>query len=272
MTYLHHSFLLIRWLLWQTPLIGRFFGLKRSMFHRKGQLVAPSFGRAPGKRNDKLIVLGLPKSGNVWLASLLSDIFQLPIVHPFNDIHRSGITNFHGPLSYKIAFRKDLTQGVYIIRDVRDIVVSHYFYAQTADYRKHADPSAFYESIESFYYEYFLSKIVPRYNWLYHPQGYIEHGIPLVKYESLWDDTLPELERLFRRLGIDVERRQIEIAVDKNQIDNLRNKGREMTYRKMPETHFRKGGYGNYKNVLPPRVIEDLNCRFKIYLLRWGYY
>jgi signal transduction histidine kinase len=35
--------------------------------------------------------------------------------------------------------------------------------------------------------------------------------------------------------------------------------------------HYRKGGYGGYREELPPKVIADINHRYENLLLRWGY-
>lgn len=177
---------------------------------------------------------------------------------------------FHTPFSRKVYLRSDLIAGVYIIRDIRDIIVSYYHYSKTEDYRKFEDPTAYFNDIESFYYEYFLPKVVHRYEWINHPVDYVEHGLTLVTYESLWDDTKKELEKIFHHWNLPISREKIVESVDNNKIEKMSKNGKQV-WRKIPVTHFRKGGYGGYKNELPEQVLNDINERFSDYLKRWGY-
>ncbi len=245
---------------------------KHSVFHGKGKLCSDSFGKKIDRRgNSKVAIIGIPKSGNVWLRSLIADIMDMNVIHYLRDLDKPGVVSFHVKFSPRIYFRKDISCAVYLMRDIRDIIVSYYFYSQTDEYLQEMDPSCRFSDIDSFYYEYFLSKIITRYDWVNHPTKYIERGIPLVKYERLWDDPFRELERLFLRWGIEVAAENIERAIEKNTLANLQKTGRETSYRHTPQSHFRKGGYGGYANVLPDKVIQDINYRFCDYLRRWGY-
>ena len=103
-----------------------------------------------------------------------------------------------------------------------------------------------------------------------HAENYVGHGVPLIKYEDLWDNPEDQLRKLFLRWGLDVDKERIKMAVEKNRIDKLSKTGK-MTWKQIPTTHFRKGGYGGYKNSLPKKIIKDMNYRFGNYLRRWGY-
>tara|TARA_B100000315_G_scaffold240525_1_gene260444 strand:- start:615 stop:848 length:234 start_codon:yes stop_codon:yes gene_type:complete len=70
--------------------------------------------------------------------------------------------------------------------------------------------------------------------------------------------------------GIHVDEEKIQYSINKNIIDKLSKSGRK-TWVQIPKTHFRKGGYGGYKDILPKKVLEDINHRFGDYLRRWDY-
>ncbi len=245
---------------------------KHSVFHKKGRLCSNSFGKGiDSNSNKKIAIIGLPKSGNVWLRSLIADMMGMETIHYLRELSKPGIISFHRTLSARIWLRKDIVLAVYLMRDIRDIIVSYYFYSQTDDYHKNMDPSCYFNDIESFYYEYFLSKIIIRYDWFNHAHDYIERGVPLIKYEQLWDNPIQELERLCLRWGIPIKQEKIIQAVDKNRLDKLQSSGKATSYKQIPQSHFRKGGYGGYADVLPDKIIQDINDRFEDYLRRWGY-
>lgn len=261
-------------LLSKLPIINRCSSVFQSpVFHKKGQFYSKSYGKNIHRiKNGKVAVIGLPKSGNTWLMSLLKDCLDMEFVLIWDKEYKNkaGVGVFHNSFSPLVLYKRDLAGAVYIMRDIRDAIVSYYHYFQTEDYKRNEDPSSYYRNIESFYFEYFLSKIVHRYDWIHHAERYIEQGIPLVKYENLYDGPEVELGQLFLRWGIVVPIDKIKSAIENNSIDKLKKTGKT-AWRKIPASHFRKGGYGNYINVLPEIVLEDINFRFGNYLKRWGY-
>ncbi len=220
--------------------------------------------------NQKFFVIGLPKSGNVWLQSLICDALDQENVHPWRDYGRSGVSGFHSRLNAKTRFRDDVLRTVYVMRDIRDVIVSFYHYSKTEDYRTNEDPTADFSSMEQFYFEYFLPVITPIYGWEFHAAEYLSTGMSLVRYERLCDGPLEELSRLFRRWRIEVPRESIENAVTKNDIKKLKYDGKPM-HRMLPPSHFRKGGYGSYKTEMAEDILKDVEQRFGDYLMRWGY-
>lgn len=256
------------------PLLDKFERRQRSpIFHNPGQLCSPGFGKQVTKwKRNKIVVFGLPKSGNVWVMSLLADCFDLPSVAPWTKegLSHAGSTILHTPFSNMILYRRDFLFGVYLIRDIRDVITSFFHYSQTDFYRENADRSCYYNDIESFYFDYFLSKLVPRYNWLEHAEAYVSRGVPLLRYENLFDDPTRELQQLFKRWGLVVAEGKIEESVGKNSFTSLKEAGKQ-AFVKVPSTHFRRGGYGHYAECLTSRVLDDIQERFGGYLKRWGY-
>ncbi|QNL20893.1 sulfotransferase domain-containing protein [Hyphobacterium sp. CCMP332] len=259
------------------PLIGRLIYPKKnrgSVFKDASQFYGKALLKPfRPKGNSKIVIFGLPKSGNVWLLNLISDSLDINRVDFRKHKSKPGVSMIHDALNRRILLRSDIKRGVYLIRDVRDIVVSYFHYSKTEEYHQDfIDPFCHYEDIERFYFEYFLNVIVPKYDWLNHPETYVSSGLPMVRYEALWDDPKKEMHLLFKKLGIEVEEAKIDSAICNNDISVLSKKGKEINLGKqIPKSHFRKGGYGNYKNVLPQKVLNHINFHFKDYLLKWGY-
>lgn len=256
------------------PLIGRYlYPLynKNCIFHKPGDYYPKGYLKSyESISKPRILVSGLPKSGNTWIVNLVSACLDLETIFLHQKSGGKGVGMLHDPFSMRMAKRNDLSRGVYIMRDMRDCIVSYYHYVQTDYYKELNDPFCSYPDWESFYYEYFLGKIVRRYSWHTHAEAYIKHGMPLVKYERLVDDPVQELQNLFNRWGVKVEESRITEAIEANNIKRLQKEGKEM-WHNVPKTHFRKGGYGGYKEELPPAIIADINKRFGNYLERWGY-
>jgi len=219
--------------------------------------------------NGKIVVFGLPKSGNVWIKSLISDYFDLPGVEPVINVEKRGVGICHWAFRDDFLRRDDFLHAVYIMRDIRDIIISFFHYSQTERFLN-ARPEFHYRDIDSFYYEWFLSRMVTTYRWHTHAAEYAALGIPIVRYERLNSDPLGEFERLIRRWGLEVNKDRIRSAVEKNSIGQLKLTGKQLEVY-VPPDHFRKGGSGSYQDELPPHVLRDINERFAEFLSRWGY-
>jgi len=155
----------VKFLASKTPFVGKHLFSYGPIFRKKLNLDNNLFPcNVSNSKNRKIIVIGLPKSGNNWLRFLLADCLDMKVVRAWDDIGKSGVTGTHERISPSLMFRNDLVFAVYILRDIRDIVVSYYHYSQTDYFKKEIDSECFFEDIESFYFEYFLSKVVPSYD------------------------------------------------------------------------------------------------------------
>ena len=217
----------------------------------------------------KIVVFGFPKSGNVWLKSLLVDYFGLPPIEPMYDVDKPGVGITHRPLDRHILERPDFLHGACIIRDLRDVVVSFYKYTLTHRFRS-SRPEFHYDDIVSFYFDWFLSRSVASLKLLTHSERYARYGVPIVRYEKLRADTQGELKRLLNRWGLPVDEAKIQHAVDANQIEKLRKEGKALE-KPIAAEHFRVGAVGGYREELPDIVLKDIETRFAHVLRRWGY-
>jgi Sulfotransferase domain len=256
------------------PLFGRYIYPefnKRSIFCAPGKYYSSGIQyKIDSFPNAKVAIFGLPKSGNTWIYGLMADYLDMKPIHLDHDPKKSGVGMSHSTLNYNLKIRRDLARGVYIMRDLRDILVSFYYYIKTDYFKEMNDPYSNFDSIDRFYYEYFLMKMIYRYNWEAHPNEFVKAGIPLIKYEDLYDHPEKEFTALLRKLNLHIDENKIEKVIEKNQFSNVSNSGKTL-WKKVPSTHFRKGGYGQYKNEMSTELISDINERFGPYLKRWGY-
>lgn len=218
----------------------------------------------------KVVVFGFPKSGNVWLKSMLVDCLGLDPVEPLLDVGKPGVGITHRPFDSTIGNRPDFLHGVCIVRDPRDVVASYFRYSQTARFRS-ARPEFHHDDAEPFYFEWFLSRAAPAHRLLTHSERYARLGVPVVRYERLRRDPGDELRRLCLRWGVEVDGGAIGRAVDRNRIETLRRDGKVLE-KVITADHFAGGGQiGGYADILPGNVVRDIESRFGRVLRRWGY-
>jgi hypothetical protein len=217
----------------------------------------------------KIVVFGFPKSGNNWLKALLSDYFGVPGINIFNQRDARGVGLTHIPFSSEIEMRSDFIHGALIVRDLRDVVASYYHYTNTPRYRN-ARRDYQYGDAEAFYYDFFLSIMVPQYQVNNFAQDYARLGIPVIRYERLWDQPLDEMRKLILRWGLPFEGDRMQKVIEMNALENLKVSGKTFEIH-IDASHFRKGGYGNYEEDLPAKIVADINERFRDVQKRWGY-
>jgi hypothetical protein len=217
----------------------------------------------------KIVVFGLPKSGNVWVVSLLADYTGLPPCHPIQDEATSGVGMCHLPAPVLPACRLDFLHGIYLVRDFRDLVVSYFYNGMTAWFRDDL-PNYHYDTLEEFYFEWFLPRVVPYHDVHNHDDGFMRYGLPILRYEKLYDDPIREFTRLVKRLGLPYNDERVMFTVEKNRFEALKRTGVKLD-RTVPPTHFRKGGYGGYRQELPRSVLRHINREFGNLLTRFGY-
>jgi hypothetical protein len=220
------------------------------------------------QRRGELRIVGFPKSGNVWITSLIATCLDLDVKAPGNGCR---VIHTHAPLTSRDLFDKRLLRGAVLLRDLRDVIVSLYHFTGTEHFKSYHGDHHIFNDVESMYTDYFLPYFVERVQVLENLiDDYVYFGWPVLRYERFWDNAEAELQRLFRIWGIEVSDDKIASSVEKNSLSSMRS-GEGKTRSVVKKSHFRKGGYGNYADEIPPHILADIEQRFGDYLRRWGY-
>jgi hypothetical protein len=217
----------------------------------------------------KIVIFGVPKSGNTWLQALVCETLGLTPVHPINDTDLSGVGMTHLPFCSAVAEREDFLHGVCLVRDPRDVLSSFYRYSKTPHFRA-AYRDFYYDEWDEFYYEWFLSRIVPAVDFPHHSAKYAQLGVPVLRYERLLANPTTEVIRLLRRWGMTADEEVIADVVRRNDIAELRKTGKKL-HIEVPPTHFGPGQAGSFKSEVPSEILADFEVRFGDLLARWGY-
>lgn len=218
------------------------------------------------KNKTKILVVGYPKSGNTWLTRLVSELLDSPSIGfvGFDDIKQDMSTEglnreseyvvlkSHLKYDKKLMIKNEIKEEktIYIIRDIRDIVVSSYFY--------------FKINIDKIINSYISGKSLLNNNedsmwgrWDEHIYSWKSKSL-VVKYEDLLFDTYKEANKIISYLGFEIDKNKIKSAIVNQSFYNRKKeflKKNEITKYKF----MRKGKAGEYKEILS----EEQNKRIK---------
>ena len=254
------------------------------------------------KGGRAIYVLGFPKSGNTWLARLLSEVTQSnilaedPVNTADNSSDRKGdftIHKEHVARDEQVLLKE---QVVYIIRDIRDVLVSGfyhnhrwlndekinnniiarlYFYAQIKRLNNKWQGSYWNEIKHN---AGLLIKRMVGYNfekirignWSNHVNYWSSKDFVVVRYEDLLKDTKHELKRILSELEINANDTIIEDAVKKQSFAKKKqdfiDAGDELNTK-----FLRSGKIGAWRNLLPPNVVEIIEKEHGAVMNKYGY-
>jgi glycosyltransferase involved in cell wall biosynthesis len=192
-------------------------------------------------------IMSYPKSGRTWLRLMIAKLLQVhfklrvkrehfPELKRFRQYDRRipGIEVHHDPdteATWSGSFgdlRKSLeqyknTKVIFLVRDPRDVVVSHYF--QDTKRPKNSPEEVFQGSISEYIRDEKLGTDgIVKFCNLWASQRDAPRDFLLIRYEDLHRDTVGELRRVADFLGIkDVSAEELEDAVEFASFRNMQN-------------------------------------------------
>ena len=226
------------------------------------------WARHRGVKDQDVFVASYPRSGSTWLRFLLFETLtkndagfdnvnrMLPDVGMHADAtpllpNQGRLIKTHEP------FRPAYKRAVYVVRDVRDVVLSEYAYQNALG------------RIERTFDDYltdFLNGTATGYgSWQEHVRGWIDSPLTangnllVVRYRDLRKDTQTYLQRIVDFLGVDVDRQMIVRAIQNNEFQKMRakeDKSPQLGKSAEGESRFvRKGAVGGWREQLTPEQL-----------------
>ena len=249
---------------------------------------------------EKIVVAGYPKSGTTWVCRLLGQLLGCPVRGRLGDPDRNAVQNegldrdsslqvlkSHHQYS-ELSDRIPLSRLVYVVRDVRDIVVSgaHYFplfpnshlgtLLQTVDF-KGVISNCFLNGLSRNIN--MMIRIVSNGDknrvwrhvpWDIHVNGYLEAEACVVQYEDLLADAATQCERFSAHLGYHPSPEEIQTAVREQSFQNVKRKFQSRGDAERAQ-FLRSGSSGEWRRVLTEEEQDFLRCRFRNTLETLGY-
>jgi hypothetical protein len=222
-----------------------------------------------------IVCNGAFKSGSTWLFRIVKVIIQgKPIPPEFHsseewhglNIASDKLSKFLEKVDYKnedyvckshydnVNIRNLLLayDDVYILnikRDIRDVIVSAYYYLDRKEGVK--------RTFEEFYWEKGRSLIgfINQYHEIWHN---IDRKIYVSSYQRLHEDFDNEVQRIFGFLNYDLKPGDLERLREKTSLETSRKLWKEDA-NPSEERFFRKGIIGDWKNHFTPVIEKDLN-------------
>ena len=204
-----------------------------------------------------IVVCGFPKSGNTWLTRLLAEIIRCPSAGAFlNDGYKEqameGLNRQSDSRVYKSHLESSVVLGniskdyvIYIIRDIRDIVISTFHYWQDKDmFQSYCKTK-----------RGFSSGLSAWTSWDNHVRMWLDTGVYWVKYENLLKDTKEECLKILSNLKIAREDYLIEEAIA-NQAFEKRKREFIESYDDERASLLYKGQAGTYKEEMS-KELQD---------------
>lgn len=176
--------------------------------------------------SDDVFLVSYPRSGNTWMRYLMTnlrfpdaewDLNSLAFAFPEigGPIKPSSVPRPRWIKSH-LSYDPSYPRVIYLIRDVRDVAVSFYFWTGKEKEMSFKDFLINYITNDN-------SDIVPWVAWHSHIEGYLAKqsnlDMIIIQYENLVEDTITELERICQFVGLDRTTQDIETAIQKSTID-----------------------------------------------------
>ena len=247
----------------------------------------------------RILVVGYPKSGNTWLTRLTAELLAAPVTGFWNEpsaveIAVEGAWRDSSFEIYKGHQRLDdvradfaLKDIVYVVRDVRDVVVSgaHYFSFRSRTLAGRMSRAARWLWPPSLEAE--TSRRVDRMltaaasgdrrvspwcatAWDSHVADYLDAGAFVVRYEDMLHTPESECHRLLQHLGVHSSAERVRAAIARQAFANA--KMRFATSGDGKRAAFlRQGSSGGWIKTLTPEQDSFCAERFAPILARLGY-
>jgi len=237
--------------------------------------------------DDLVFLVSYPKSGNTWLRFLLGTLCQnekidwlnvndlVPYISSCSYEQVMGLKQPRIIKSHRM-YDKRYKKVIYVIRDVRDVAVSYYYWFLK---RRKDFNDTFNEYLEKFV----LGKLDGFGNWKNNIQSWLENkdkveqGFMWLKYEDLKKDTFKEVKNILKFLSLHKSNEEIQQAIQWSSFENMKELEEEQQNRcKMLKSHqnillVRKGECGGWKNILNDKQKNLMKEHFGQLLIELGY-
>jgi len=228
-----------------------------------------------------LFFCAYPKSGTTWarfvmfemLSGMSSGFRATNQLMPGIGLHANAARLLPGGgrvLCSHEFYRKEYKRAIYMVRDVRDVLLSEYAFLSALE---------FYDNDLEHFVPYFLFTCVSAYGpWHKNVASWLDSPIAkngnlmVVRYEDLRRDPVPWFAKMADFIGVDVNEEKIRIAVENNSIQNMRAKeDREPVRASIKGRFVREGKVRGWLSKLTPAQVRLIEEHAGPMLSRLGY-
>lgn len=253
------------------------------------------------RRKVPIYVIGFPKSGNTWLARLLASATcsEIEATNAIDNADNSrdlnGVYIIRKRHDSMKTFRPDGERVVYIVRDVRDVLVSAFFFNNKFFKEEHVKIQTHITGVKRGLFRIFFWNQIRRMskswcgnelsvilnwlagrknvigNWSDHVESWIaEKNVIVVRYEDLLSDAPGEMKKILSFFRIHVAESELQAAIASQSFKEKKkqfvNAGDSINVKFM-----RSGQAGQWRDYLSKGMLDSIERRHARVMIKCGY-
>jgi hypothetical protein len=167
-------------------------------------------------------------------------------------------------------YRKQYHKAIYLVRDVRDVILSEFAYTTALEF--------FEGDLDAFISDFLRKKVNPFGPWQKHVASWLDSPIGdtpnllRVHYEELRQNPLEGFSRIAQFLGVDSDPARIQRAIEHNSLAKMKEKERAAPQRASVKGQFvRKGEVQGWRAKLTAQQVEFITQHAGSILQTLGY-
>lgn len=253
---------------------------------------------------EPVFVVGFPKSGNTWLARLLAEVTDsnIAVNNPLDGVNmadnsseRKGQFIIHKEHVVNNIEQAMQSKVVYIVRDVRDVLVSGFFFSNPFVCEDGVRIVRKCRGLRGIMYRAYFRHQIRRMNkqwcgnemsvlvhwvkgeknlvgsWSEHIEFWTKHpSVIVVRYEDLLRDTEAEMRKILLAFKLDVSDEVLLKAISKQSF-----KKKKSDFLKSGDSlntkFLRRGKAGGWKEFLPTTVVREIEQKHADVMNTYGY-
>ena len=237
--------------------------------------------RHHGFRTSDVFLGSYPRSGTTWSRFVLLEILTgyeggfdevNGILHGVgNQATGAKILPGEGRLiATHEQYWKDYHKAVYLVRDVRDVILSEFAYTSALEF--------FNGDLDAFIRTFLTSKVNPFGPWQKHVSTWLDSpigGTPnllVVRYDQLRKNPQEGFTRIAKFLGLNSDQAVIKRAIEHNTIDKMKEKEKKAPQRASVKGQFvRSGAVQGWRAKLTPEQVQFIEQHAGGVLQRLGF-
>jgi hypothetical protein len=173
------------------------------------------------------------------------------------------------------AFRKEYQKAIYLVRDVRDVILSEYRYRKMRYF--------YAREFDDFLDEFLNGKVSGLGSWTDHVTSWLDAGasgtcpsLLVVKYEDLRHQPEETLSKMATFVGIRRDAKALREIVQNNAIEKMRDqedraRGTLLKHYRQDLRHVNQGAIGGWRDVLRDDQVQKIQQTLGAPLARLGY-
>jgi hypothetical protein len=236
-------------------------------------------------RREDVFIASYPRSGSTWMRFLLYELLacepaefisvQENVPGVEDQKKAKPLVNGSGRLLQTHEFyRNEYHRAIYLVRDVRDVVISEFYFWQRKGVIK--------DNFDSYFHNFLYGRVNPFGQWGPHIISWLDSQekksgeVFVLRFEDLRKDPEGVLRDILRFLNVPRDPETIRQAIANNTLDRMREKENQapktiFRANRMDIRFIRKGSIGGWQEMLSQDQVQQIEKRYGQILIRLGY-